>query len=479
MVELPNGCVRSEITVYPENWEFQGDLVKITCYLQYRFRDPRFNKIHPQGKFFVYKQGINTAQTFTAKKAAIKKAVKTLSQKLAGGYNPITRIITAPKHRDAPDPVPTPTINSGPTAADILAQNNVVITPELLKISKMMAIGMEKIALQADKELKTEGIIKVQILLPGTPFVESLWAAYKKLKGVPNHLTSIRGAIRGVTRAAFLLGLLKTPISEITKRHIRLCLEVCKELNPKWSNELHNRYKWHLQALFRELSGEDAVATNIIKEINTEIESESIRPVLKDYELAIIDDYLHKNHYYFWRMVRIFFHSGSRETELMQISVDDVDLEKREYLAWIYKGKRHKQVPRPISKNSYHLWVEVIRECKQLAGKLGIDPGKVILFGKFLKPGLYTIRPDQFGKRWREIVKRKLGINKDLYSLKHLHSDQIAALLGLDHAQVQDAHDSPETTRIYTVGEDQRKLERLKKVDIPFVPRRNLPSGGE
>ena len=64
--------------------------------------------------------------------------------------------------------------------------------------------------------------------------------AYRKIHVVRGYLTDIRSAISNLSIAAYILNFLKIPIWEIRRRHIKLYIELCEELNPKWSNQRHN-----------------------------------------------------------------------------------------------------------------------------------------------------------------------------------------------------------------------------------------------
>jgi len=98
--------------------------------------------------------------------------------------------------------------------------------------------------------------------------------------------------------------------------------------------------------------------------------------------------------------------------------------------------------------------------------------GEDYVFGLGLKPSKREtpIRSDQITKRWNRLVKNKLGIEADFYSLKHLNTDETAALLGLEAAALQNSHTSTIITfKHYALGEKGRQLERLKKVGNKFA----------
>ena len=68
------------------------------------------------------------------------------------------------------------------------------------------------------------------------------------------------------------------------------------------------------------------------------------------------------------------------------------------------------------------------------------------------------------------MVKVKLGISEDFYSLKHLNLDETSAILDLKDASKMASHTSTAVTKKhYAVNENSRQNTRLKEVDNPFV----------
>jgi len=156
--------------------------------------------------------------------------------------------------------------------------------------------------------------------------------------------------------------------------------------------------------------------------------------------------------------MRIFYRSGSRSTEMLALKADKVDLELQEFTILVKKGKQYKEDIRPIPDDILALWVEMLAEAK---------PGEY-LFSVGFKPGARKIGKDNVPKRWKKYVKNNLGINKDFYSLKHKNLDKISDQLSFEDAQAAAGHTSATTTKGYTVGEESRQRDKLKKVRIDF-----------
>ena len=92
------------------------------------------------------------------------------------------------------------------------------------------------------------------------------------------------------------------------------------------------------------------------------------------------------------------------------------------------------------------------------------------IFSKGLLPGKSSIQSFQITKRWNRHIKKKLGINEDFYSLKHLNLDETATLLDINDASAMASHTSTNiTARYYAIGEKHRQEERLKRVLNKFA----------
>ena len=67
-------------------------------------------------------------------------------------------------------------------------------------------------------------------------------------------------------------------------------------------------------------------------------------------------------------------------------------------------------------------------------------------------------------------IKKKLGINEDFYSIKHLNLDETATFLDIHDASAMASHNSSNiTARYYAIGEKLRQNERLKQLQNKFA----------
>jgi len=287
MIDLPNGCRMSDLAVYPKNWEKPTASLKKNWYIRYYFYDPAFKHLeeYKYGKRCIIKAGINRYKTLVERQDAVRKVLANeLSLLKEGGYNPITD-----SHYD-------------------------VIDEQAI----------------------------VHEIPPSTLFIDALKEGLKRVKAVNGTLIDMKSVVRGVEKAAIQLRYIGTSISKISRKHIAIILEQCGRNNPRWSAHRHNKYRAYLKRIYKELVRLQAVDNNPLHDIDKMKETKNIRLTLTQEERIKIDKYLREKRYTFWRFMHIFFHSGGRETELMALKKEDVNLEKQQYKCLVKKGVQFK-----------------------------------------------------------------------------------------------------------------------------------------
>jgi hypothetical protein len=72
--------------------------------------------------------------------------------------------------------------------------------------------------------------------------------------------------------------------------------------------------------------------------------------------------------------------------------------------------------------------------------------------------------------KWKEYVKEGLGIYIDFYSLKHFNLDDTSTILDAEADAKMAGHTSTVITlKHYLINEEERKMEKLKRVDNDFA----------
>lgn len=390
-IALPHGNQMTTPAVHPQDWQTVKADTKKKWYIGFRFYEAGGTV-----KQIMYKGPINAYTALADRQLAVKYALEQIREDYKQrGYNPI---------KDAYFPV--------------IEQN---------------------VAYEID---------------PYTDFIKALEKALERLKIVKATRYDIGSVIRGVNKAAKHLGYADIPICKITRKHIKLILECCYELNPRFSAHRFNLYKFYLSMLFNELVELEAAEYNPTRDIKPAREVKKTREVLGSEDLRDIMRKLKPIDYRYWRFLCIFFYSGRRITELLRLREDEIRLDVQKFKLTILKGKNRREEWCTIRNIAVPLWKEILTECK---------PGQ-FLFGKFLKPGKKHIGEQNIADRWKEYVKEGMGVTADVYTLKHTNLDEVAALLSLEDAQKMAGHTDEQTTRIYAINQAEREHLRLKRI---------------
>lgn len=302
---------------------------------------------------------------------------------------------------------------------------------------------------------------------PHTPFLEALWWSQKQMaEGTTKQ--NIASGLRRIEKAANALRFNHITIQEIKRKHFKKILDECgKQRDEKgkplpWTACTYNHYRAYLMMLIPALLDEEIIDNDPISTIKKKIEEEKYRDVLTPNQRQIVNDHFYSAMPHYWRFLHIFFHSGARVLELLKMKPEDVDIEAGIFKVWVRKGKKIREDARPIKDIVKDLWIEVLREAN--------TTNQPYLFGPHLKPGARSCTRDWVTRIWMQEVKTKLGIEIDLYSLKHLNLDETAKLLDLQKAATMAGHTSTVVTmKYYAYNEKQRELERLQKVGNAFA----------
>jgi hypothetical protein len=429
MIQLKNGCARSEMKVLPKGWNIDSTnasdkvksrLLKTKWKIYYRYYDPVFKDKKEWGQLILIR-GMNDCKDLAARQDATKVLMQdeldSIDEKL---FNPIT----------------------------------------------------------GKYHVETE---KVEDIIAATPFIDALKKAAKMLICVPRMMDDIECAIRGIEAAAGKLfdkshqrAYVGLKIGQVSRRHIVYIFQQCKKDNVNFSINRQNKYRSYLMMIYKQLLKLEAVEHNPINDIPVEKGTiKKVKQLFTETEMLLININLKAWDYHFWRYTRIFHRSGSRTSEMTRLTYDKVSLESQEFIVLVKKGRNYVEQVRPIPDDILHLWIEVMSEAK---------PGQ-FLFSEYFKPGVKKIDKTWVERRWYKYVmgykeewkdeklrrENCLYIKKTFYLLKSQNSDAIAKKLDLKHAAVADGHTNTKTTKNhYAIGEERRELEKLKRTQIDF-----------
>ncbi|QYS85393.1 hypothetical protein JJC03_09085 [Flavobacterium oreochromis] len=401
MKKLLFGCSRTDAWVSPEDWNKSSSkkLMNSNWYVQCNFFDPKFKDKYPKG--FPYRKKLNKFKTLEERKAAAEFYLSEIVEILDKGYNPIT------KH------------------------------------------FMEDRTYANTKELTPESY-----------FPDALKLAHASLKVAKSTNYDIKYMLNKVIPAIEAVEMDKVKIQDVKRKHIRTVLDYLEETEATFSEHKFNKYRGYLSILFKEMMEFEAVESDVVISIKKRVQETTIREVLNKSERKKVNEHLKNHHPDFWRFTVLFFHSGGRISELLDLKVKDVLLDYQKYRVLIAKGKQYKWVERVIKDVAFDLWE------KSLYGGAQDD----YVFSKGLIPGPQRIRREQISRRWSTHVKKKLDIKADFYALKHINLDETADMLSMKDAAAMASHKSTQMVeKHYAVGEKERQFIRLKSLNNNFA----------
>lgn len=401
MTKTFQNCSFSEPFISPKNWNTKRkDILNKNWFVQCYFFDPLYKDKYPRG--FPYRKKINKLHDLDDRIAAAKFLLDAIPQLFISGYNPISKEYMY---------------------ADISESSNLEITEH-------------------------------------SPFLDALNWAFSNITVSNTTKNDIKYILKAFSISLLALRLDKIAIGTVRKRQIRFVIDDIQKRDGLFSAHKFNKYRDHLSILFKELCEYDAVETNIVLGISKKKTIKNIREVLNEDERIAVNAHLKENHFRFWLFTILFFHSGARITELLDLKVKDVNLEKGTFRILVKKGKEHTYIDKVMKEISLDHWSKAI-----IGGKKDD-----YIFSVGLIPGEQRIRIEQIQRRWRTHVKQKLGITADFYALKHLNLDDISRLYSINDAASAAGHTSTRmVTTHYAVGEKERQDEKLRKMPNTFA----------
>jgi integrase len=410
--ELLDGCSVSAFSVYPANWNQAGADVSATWYIHYRFYDPS----HPKGSKLIIAKGMNCFTTLGAKRHNTQQILDEEKDRIIErGYNPIRNTFM---QQEAPPP-PAP-VRSAPIMATDGLWRGIIFA-------------------RTDK---------------GTP---DAWGntAYTPETGV-----DVDSYLRPLLRAAGELGLHTLPLKDFKRSTLLTILTHMGRTKP-WSPYTWNNCLSYLTGLFSLLMMWEAVEYNPVRDIAKKDTPDVLREILSPADRMRVDTHLKSHHRRFWLFVHIFFHSGAREKELLQLKMADIDLSGQCFTVYTRKGRE--KLPKPVTHVIKDVALPYWKEYMADAGD-----GAYLFCRRFLA-GKKPLLRSSVSHMWKDIVKDGLGITADLYSLKHLHYDEMDALLDTATAAAQAGHTTTAMSKRYAVKQRERQLEQVKKQQNTFA----------
>lgn len=268
-------------------------------------------------------------------------------------------------------------------------------------------------------------------------------------------ISGYAGTVKFCRAAISELSLGNLSIQDTKRVHVKTVLETIKKQR-KWSNKAYNKHLGHIHALLNELIQWEVIEKNPadnIKRLKVEDSHANRTPTPSEHKL--IKELLQKKYPDFYAFIQVIFHTGIRPVEITKITFDMVDVQNRLIVLppSITKSRKKGRIV-PIND---HLW-EFLKPRFTT-----IYPKDYYLFGSYRPSGKGNIglhkdfipaptkmKRDTATKRWEKAVKIGLGIDVNMYAMKHFGADmKILAGVPLDALQTLYGHQSRQMTEVY------------------------------
>lgn len=257
-------------------------------------------------------------------------------------------------------------------------------------------------------------------------------------------------------------GLNEHPPELIKRVHISEYLDELVNVHELSANTRNNQLNY-IRSLFSVLYSKEVIdrnPTSNIPKLKT-VYGEKNTP-MTDKETATVIDYLSRKHPQLLLFVNIIYGCGMRPVEICRVKVADIDLNRGEVLL---KGADAKARKRDHIVIPEYL-IDDIRE--QIQGRSQKHP----LFSQRWSDSTTPLVRNRVSELWKKLVKDELGINKDMYSLRHKSSvDMYDA--GFDMFEIRDRlrHSSVTQTEQYMRSIVSRNKQRLRN-NMPKLGKR-------
>ena len=234
---------------------------------------------------------------------------------------------------------------------------------------------------------------KVEVLPDdkGVPFYEILKNAFEVVSVAERTRRDLKFFLNQCDKKIKELGFAKLNNTELSRKHIKALLE-----NISSTNDRFNKNRSYMMILLAESCEREIISTNFARDIKKKKTLKKARIVLTLEERKLVNEHLDNNYNEFHRFLHIFYHSGSRISELLKIHAKDVDIENGRFKVIIQKGRNYKEVYKPIKNIVLAYWKELME----------LSTPTDVIFSKGLTPGKEEIQPYQINKRWYRLVKK-------------------------------------------------------------------------
>ena len=292
--------------------------------------------------------------------------------------------------------------------------------------------------------------------------------AQKQLTISKNTEQNLQSTVNAFIWAVKKLKLDTLYVSNFERHHAKAVLEHLKK-SRNWTNKNYNKQLGYLRSIFYEVLEAEYIKTNPFNEIrNLKVVKTLANVPPTDEEMREICRVLKEENYGFYIFFMVIYYCGIRPEELRNLKIKHLDFENRNFKldAEFTKTDRDRIVP---MLGNIHDLLSPYRECNPdyyVFGTWLTNGGKHSRKNWFM-PNPYQIKEDTPNKQWRQLIKKGLGIEKNLYSAKHKGADD-KRRAGMDIKTICAifGHSEEKMTERYMHSLKEERMEQARKIQL-------------
>lgn len=290
----------------------------------------------------------------------------------------------------------------------------------------------------------------------------------KKLSVQKNTIDNLRCSVGFFCEAVKKLKFTQLKVSNFERSHAKAILEHLK-VSKNWTNQNYNKHLGYLCSIFYEVLEAEYTKYNPfdgIRNLKVVKNISNIPPT--DEEMKQICKELKEKNYGFYIFFLMIYYCGIRPDELRNLKVKNLDFNEKSVKLDAEFTKTDKDRAVPMLGNIFDLLIKFKDANPEyyVFGTWVSNGGRHSCKNWFL-PNPYRLKEDTPNKEWNKLIKKGLGINKNLYSAKHKGADDKRSA-GMDIKTICAifGHSEEKMTERYMHSLKVERLEAAKNIKL-------------
>lgn len=290
----------------------------------------------------------------------------------------------------------------------------------------------------------------------------------KKLSVQKNTIDNFRTSVNFFCYAVRKLKFTQLKVGNFERSHAKAILEFLKK-DKNWTNQNYNKHLGYLRSIFYEVLEAEYTKYNPFNDIrNLKVVKTPANIPPTDEEMRLICNELRDKNYGFYIFYMIIYYCGIRPDELRNLKIKNLDFENKNINVDAEFSKNGRDRCVPMLGNIFDLLINYkgLDENLYVFGTWVSNGGRHSCKNWFY-PNPYRLKEDTPNKEWNKLIKKGLGINKNLYSGKHKGADD-KRKAGMDIKTICAifGHSEEKMTERYMHSLKEERLEQARNIQL-------------